>query len=330
MRRSLAPGWIGAALLIGGCAGVPPAEGPGPPAPAVPAPAAAPEPLPDIASLWDFDDPTATRQRMEAVLPRAADRDGYRLELLTQIARTHGVEGGFDAAHAALDRVEAELDGAPPRVGVLYLLERGRAFRSAGERERALPLFVQAWDRARAEGIEPLAVDAAHMAAIAERGDARLQWNLRALEYAEGATDPSARRWLGALYNNIGWDHHDAGRYAEALDLWEKGLAWRVASGAPASSVLVARWTVARALRSLGHFDEALARQRDLLADHETAERPAGFVLEEIGECLLALGRRSEAQSYFARAHDALSRDRWLSEHEPQRLERLRRLAGLE
>jgi len=53
---------------------------------------------------------------------------------------------------------------------VRYLLERGRTFNSAGEKDRARPLFVQAWEIAGAAGLEGLAVDAAHMVPIVVGG----------------------------------------------------------------------------------------------------------------------------------------------------------------
>ena len=54
-----------------------------------------------------------------------------------------------------------------------------------------------------------------------------------------------------------------------------------------------------------------------------------GFIHEEIGECLFALGRPEEARSSFATAYRTLSQDIWLVANEPDRLERLKTLAGL-
>jgi len=60
-------------------------------------------------ALWDFDDPAASERRFRE---RLASTDGE--------------------------------ERLAPRVRVRYLLERGRAFRSAGRPADALPLFVQA------------------------------------------------------------------------------------------------------------------------------------------------------------------------------------------
>lgn len=58
----------------------------------------------------------------------------------------------------------------------------------------------------------------------------------------------------------------------------------------------------------------------------EVVEASAGYVFEEIAECLLTLERSNEARPYFDRVYQELSKGGWLMEHESERLERLRRL----
>jgi tetratricopeptide (TPR) repeat protein len=280
--------------------------------------------------LWDYDDPAATEERFREILPRleAAKEDSLVLQLRTQIARTMSLRRRFDEAHALLDDVAARLDEARPVVRVRYLLERGRTLNSAGRSSDAQPLFVDAWEVARACGEDGLAVDAAHMVAIVESGDESVRWNEIALMLARTSSDPRARRWRGSLLNNLGWTHHGRGEYERARALFEEALEARVAEGKPAE-IDVARWCVARSLRSLGRLDEALARQRELLSDMKAAGRNRdGFVFEEIAECLLALGRANEAQPWFATAWDLLSTLGWLAATEPARLERLHRLGA--
>jgi tetratricopeptide (TPR) repeat protein len=282
----------------------------------------------DIDSLWDYDDPAGTEQRFRALLPECAD-DAQRAEALTQIARTFSLRRRFDDAHRTLDEANSLITNDQSRPYLRYLLERGRTFNSAGQREQASELFTQAWDLAHEIGEENLAVDAAHMLAISEPGERQLEWNLRALDYAEQARDPRARDWLGALYNNLGWTYHAAGEYAKALDLFERAVKVREAKG-QATPLRIAHWCVARCLRSLGRIEAALALQRKLLAELQTNGGSDGYVLEEIGECLLALSRTDEARPYFAQAYALLSQDAWLAESEPRRLERLKQLADSE
>ncbi|HSQ60701.1 MAG TPA: tetratricopeptide repeat protein [Acidobacteriota bacterium] len=285
---------------------------------------------PDFDRLWDYDHPDSTEAAFRALLPAAetsGDRD-YLAQLLIQIARAQGLQMDFDAAAATLDRAEALLTPELRVARVRLLLERGRVLNSSKRREESKPLFRAAWDRAREAGADAYAVDAAHMLGIVETGDSSLAWNRTALDAAERSAEPKARKWLGSLHNNVGWTHHDRGEFETALDHFRKALREREAAGLP-DPVRIARWCVARTHRSLKRYDEALAEQRALLAENEAAGSPDGFVEEEIGECLTALGRDGDAKPHFAAAHALLSKDPWLARDEPERLERLRRLGGV-
>jgi tetratricopeptide (TPR) repeat protein len=231
----------------------------------------------------------------------------------------------FAAAHATLATVEAALTEDLSLARVRYLLERGRVFNSAGQRAEAMPLFLAAWELAERHDQDFYAIDAAHMLAIAAPPAEQLAWNLRALALAETTLDPRARGWCGSLYNNLGWTYHDAGQYGEALAMFQKALAWREASG-PRAQVRIARWMVARALRSLGRLDDALDMQIALQGEYEADGETSGYVYEELGECLLALGHPYDARPYFALAHAELVKDPWLVANEPARLQRLHAL----
>ncbi|MCG3125435.1 MAG: hypothetical protein CHACPFDD_00255 [Phycisphaerae bacterium] len=301
-------------------------------------------PFEQFDDLWDFTQPAATEQKLRALLPaaRASGRAALLAQLLTQIARTEGLQRRFDQARQTLDEAEGLLSaehvsvGAappPPRcvdsadvAGVRLLLERGRVHNSSGQPDAARPLFAEALELARSLSQDFYAVDAAHMLGIVDQGEASLRWNEQAIRMAEASPDPKANNWLGSLYNNTGWTCHDMGRFAEALAWHEKNLAWQLAHQKE-SQAAIARWCIARTLRSLGRVDDALQRQNALLAEHAQRGTSDGFVHEEIAECLLVLARESEARPHFAAAHAALSQDPWLVANESPRLERLKRLA---
>lgn len=289
-----------------------------------------PAPTVDIDSAWDFDHPDSSEAAFTAMLPAvrsSGDRD-LLAQLLTQIARAQGLQMKFDQAWKTLDEAEAQLTPETRTARIRLLLERGRVLNSSKRQEESKPFFHEAWDLARAAGAGGLAVDAAHMLGIVERGDSSVAWNREAIAYAETSSDPKARRWLGSLYNNLGWTLHDAGDAAGALELFQKALATREAEGTP-GPIRIARWCVARALRSLGRIGEALAIQRRLLAENEAGHTPDGYVHEEIAECLLAQGDEAGAKPHFAEAWKVLSEDPWLRRDEPTRLERLKRLGGI-
>lgn len=280
----------------------------------------------DIDALWNYADPAASEQRLRAAAEGASALD--RLLLQTQVARTYSLRARFDEAHRELDAVAADPLAEAPAVAVRLRLERGRSFNSAGQGERARPLFEDAFARAQAAGLDDLAVDAAHMVAIAYgASDLALAWNRRALAIAETSPDPRARRWRLALLNNSAWALHDQGRAAEALPLFEQALAEARQRGRR-TPILIADWSVARCLRSLQRYDEALARQRALLATHLDAGSDDGYVHEEIAENLLALGRADEAAPAFARAAALLGQDPRFVRDEAPRLARLRALGG--
>lgn len=283
--------------------------------------------LPDFDARWDYDQPAESERRFRELLPQAeaSGNRGYHAELLTQIARAEGLQRAFAASHATLDTAAELIGSVAGRPQIRYLLERGRAFNSAGQPDQARALFMQAWELARAQHEDFYAVDAAHMLAIVEPPAQKLAWERRALELAEASDQPRARGWLGSLYNNMGWSHHALGEHTQALDYFERALAAREAAGA-VGPIRIARWCVGRGLRALGRHADALALQQALAAELAGAGQSDGYVDEELGECLLALGQPEQARPHFARAHAELARDAWLAEHEPARIERLREL----
>jgi tetratricopeptide (TPR) repeat protein len=274
----------------------------------------------DFNDQWDYNDPGKTEAAFRELLTKNGNADqDYLLQLKTQIARALGLKGKYPEAHHLLDQVERSMQPGS-LVEVRYMLERGRAFNSDKQPEKALLLFSEASALAQKLGADFFTVDALHMLGIAAPQAARMEWNLKAIQFAENSRDERARGWLATLYNNIGWTHFDEGRYEDALELFEKAVPLREKKG-EAEPLRIAKWCVARALRAVRRVDEALAMQ---LAD----TNPDGFTHEEIGECLLALGRNSEARVEFAKAYEILKDLSWVAE-DTQRISRLKELAGL-
>ena len=283
----------------------------------------------DFEDLWDYGKPAESEARFRDALARAAPGSEAESQLLTQIARTHSLRREFAEANALLDRVEPRLAASPPKIAVRYALERGRTFNSAGDKPRAKALFETAWDKASAARLDFYAIDAAHMMAFVTPPDEQHAWNLKALALTERTPDARAKKWLVSLYNNIGWTYHDQQDYPAALAMFEKALAASEARGS-AGQTRIARWTIARCLRSLGRFDEALARQVALRDDPKLGGAGDGYVHEEIGENLLALKRDAEAPPNFAKAYALLRDDRFMQANEAARLERMRKLGGVQ
>jgi tetratricopeptide (TPR) repeat protein len=144
------------------------------------------------------------------------------------------------------------------------------------------------------------------MLGIVEPPDVAWEWNERAMELARISADPAARSWVGSLANNMGWSRHEAGDVNGAIGLFEQSRDAFLADGR-VDRARVARWSIARCLRSRGDVEEALDAQQTLLAELDALGETDGYVLEEVAECLVALARDDEAQPFFARARAALA-----------------------
>jgi tetratricopeptide (TPR) repeat protein len=245
----------------------------------------------ELDALWDFDDPAGSEARFRGALASSPEPDDA-LVLRTQLARTLGLQKRFDEANAELDAVPA---AAGSLVEVYTLLERGRVLRSSGSPATAVPLFEQALRAAQSAGLDALAADAAHMLAIATEGEEQIAWARRALEIADSSEDPRARRWTASITHNLGWTLHDLGRYDEAMEQWRRALALREERGEP-EPLRIARWTVARGLRSLGRHEEALAIQLAILPEDPEDQ----YVHEELAALYTALGRHADAAHHQA------------------------------
>jgi tetratricopeptide (TPR) repeat protein len=199
--------------------------------------------------LWDFDDLEASEQRFRAQFEQERS-DAGRAEVLTQIARVHGLRDDFESSARTLDEAEA-LAGSSATARVRIDLERGRMHRSSGDSEAALPLFEAAFARASEAGDYYLAGDAAHMCALAvEDRQATDEWTQRGLELGE--REPDAAYWAGPLLNNLGWAYYDSGEYERALELFERALEVRERDPANQAAIAHAREALETTLTALG------------------------------------------------------------------------------
>ncbi len=231
-------------------------------------------------AAWDFGDPAGSEQRLRALGGEVSGDPIASAEVTTQVARAMGLQRRFDEANALLDGIDVEV----PVVAARVALERGRLRNSNGDPAGAAPLFEAAVSHAGDAGDDFLLVDALHMLAIVDPERAE-DWTRQGLAVASASDDPRARRWRGALHNNLGWTLHDAGSFESALAEFERALDAYEETGTP-EQVHIAQWTVARCLRSLGRHAEALAIQERLKANDPADE----YVDEEIGLLRQAMG----------------------------------------
>ena len=287
--------------------------------------------LPDYLSLWDYNNPGDTEKKFRRLLQQ--DEIGKdiisRTVLLTQIARAQGLQRKFNDAHDTLDNVLDLLYVGNVTGRIVYLLERGRVHNSSSHPENARPLFLQAYEESLVHGEDYYAIDAAHMLGIVEKGKNSLKWNMRAIALAETTKDARAQRWLGSLYNNTGWTFFDMKEFDIALDYFNRNIKWHTKKKSR-KELIVAKWCRARTLRAMERIEESLKLQKDLLGEVEREKlEHDGYIYEEIGECLMQLGREKESKKYFGLAYKLLSKDIWLSANEKPRLNRLKKLSDI-
>ncbi len=263
----------------------------------------------DLQALWDFRQPALSEQRFRDALATAQGDEA--LILRTQIARSFGLRGDFEAARRELTALAPALPTAGAEARVRWALEWGRTWASAKHPEaartaetdaRARQAFQDALDQARQHALDGLAIDAIHMMAFVDTAPAdQRRWAEAALAVALASPQPQARRWEASIRHNLGFALHQLGQYPQALDEFQRALALRQQQG-DAAQTGVARWMVAWTLRSLGRLDEALQMQSRLASDNAAAGTPDPYVFDELAELHRAQGREAEARAAAAQA----------------------------
>jgi len=161
--------------------------------------------------------------------------------------------------------------------------------------------FQRALELAREAGLDALAIDAIHMFAFVDRAPAQqLACAEAALAVCLASTQADAQRWQASIRNNLGHALQQLDRHDEALAQLQQALALREQAGQPAA-IRVARWMVARSLRSLGRVDEALQIQLALEREADAAGQPDPHVFAELETLYLARGEPAQARHYAQR-----------------------------
>jgi tetratricopeptide (TPR) repeat protein len=273
---------------------------------------------------WDFDRPDLSEERFRAIVDRAGVDPLVRVEGLTHLARALGLQRRFGEGHETLDLAERDLLVSQSRLSARIKLERGRLFNSAGQPDRSISCFLDAWAMAVRAKADDEAIDAAHMLGIVVGDDEGLAWNRRAFDLALASSDPRGRAWRAPLANNIGWALFDRNDLVGALEVLRQALKFREEARQPAE-ILIAKWAVARTLRALDRIDDALTIQQALQAELSRAGKTDHYVEEELGECLWAAKKRDEAKPWLRRALEGFRTDEWMVANEAERLARLER-----
>ncbi len=293
---------------------------------------------------WGLGDPVIIEKKFYELLPQAEslkDKSIY-LQILSQIALTQALQKKFNEAHKTLNDAEALLtpeeeyskNNPYDLARVRILLERGRVFQQAGNIVEARAYFEKSFEFSKKHKFDFHTINAAHMIAIvAEKPEEKIEWNQRAIEMATSTKDKWAQDWLGPLYNNLGQNYLEIQQFEKALTAFQKALEYRKIEGYM-PNIRVAKWAVARALRSLDRLDEALTIQHELIKEYDAIAQSGsydipiqmftltrGLIYEELAEIY------AEKAIVFAKlAYKDLSHDEMFRKTAPERLERLQRI----
>ncbi len=286
---------------------------------------------------WRQEDPAASEKIYLDMLTRekelAAGDPGFRIELLTQIARAEAAQGKLIEARARLDESEKLLGELLPQVPIKakirHLLEEGRFYTLSRTPSQARMRFSAAWPLAVNAGEDSFVIEIARMMAEIESMKLQEEWIRKAIEVAENSKQEAAQRWLGDLYADLGWRLFELRQFDSALKAHQSSLEnYQHRTSQP--GIFRARWAIGRLLRQLGRYSDALAWNEVLALEMGMDVPVYGRLCEEIAECLLSLKRPVEAQDFFARAHRELSRDTWVPDRHPLRLKRLKDMGKVE
>ena len=266
----------------------------------------------DVSSLWDYSKPELSEQRLRDALTTASEDDALILQ--TQIARTYGLRTDFARAREVLSSIKDQVKNGSPEAQVRYFLELGRTYASTTHptdaqtpesKEMARSLYTQAFDAAKKANLDFLAIDAVHMMVTVDtEPKAQLEWDLKAVAYMEGSSQPEAKKWEGSLRNNVGYAKHLLGQYDQALAQFRLSLAAHERAGS-VRSAQVAHWMIARTLRAQGKFQEAIDIQLRLEREFEQAGDPDPYVFEELEHLYRAANDAARADSYAAKLRNS-------------------------
>ncbi len=279
--------------------------------------------------LQKGDDLFSDRKTVEAleIYVEAADaardeKDNSNLvEAYSQVARCYlstkrkeeGREWLARAAEVATDR---EPEGWSRYLGVRGRYEWQDAAAEAKavspEAPKAAGTFKEMYQFCMANDLFNRAVDAANMITITGEMEERIEWGTRGIEAAEKGNLDS---WLAPLWNNLGWNYDDLGRYEDSLEALKNARKYHYKKESELAK-LIADWSVGHAYRMTGQLDSAstwmnevydwTVKRYDQDSKPENAEW-VGFSHRELGDIALAQGDRKTALDHLKKAKKYLT-----------------------
>ncbi|MFG0331600.1 MAG: hypothetical protein ACF8PN_17065 [Phycisphaerales bacterium] len=235
-------------------------------------------------------------------------------EAASQAGRCRLLDGDLEGGRTWLDRAREFATRDDPDGWSRYRGVLGRLQWKKGDRPTATKTFIDMCAYCESHDRLDRAIDAAHMVALTGDDDEQIEWARRGIQLAERSEH---RRWLGPLWNNLGWNLCDRGEFDAALEALRNARESHYEFG-DAHNRLVADWSVASLLRRLGRVAEARQALEPVKSEAQRRYRedPSADRAEWVGHCHLeaaelelldgarssALERMEEAARFLAEA----------------------------
>ncbi|KAG0004053.1 hypothetical protein BGZ79_010426 [Entomortierella chlamydospora] len=267
--------------------------------------------VPAFELIWDENaESLAIEEAFREILSQTDLSTDLRAEAMTQLARSQGLQGQFEAAKITLKEAFETSQETVPHLR--YQLEMGRVLRSSGQLPESAPYFRKAYEEANRAGAatDYFAADAAHMMAIlypkAGPCDERT-WSQTALEIARKSDNVRTQGWAAIILNNSAWDVFNEGKYEQALKMFTEATAIRKRALDAKETVKskrayrIARWSEGFTLRHMEKNEEAYKIQRQLLDEDDTKPNREELVIlcDKLGLVEEAKEHRSILETKF-------------------------------
>jgi tetratricopeptide (TPR) repeat protein len=244
-------------------------------------------------------------ERIATSADETGDTEAF-VEASAMRARSHLAVGDADKGRPWLSRAKGMASRSVPSGWSRYMAVKGRFEWKDGDNESASRTFRELFDYCEEHELWERAVDAANMVSITGDESLKLDWSLRGIEMAERG---DMTGWLGPLWNNLGWNYHDAGRYEEALDALVKARDYHYMKEAELPR-LIADYSVAHVKMKQGRLEEAQSEMLSVLEwatrlsaeGNEGAVEWMGFGRWDLGEIAAEAGDREKGLSMLEEA----------------------------
>ena len=236
---------------------------------------------------------------------QAAGDNSELIEAYAMIARTYLTVDNKEPGRAWLDKAALYARKGEPLGWSRYLGVRGRFEWKDNQLEKASSTFKEMYQYCSDNKLYERAIDAAHMVAIVGGPEEQVEWRLKGIKEAEAG---NVTRWLGPLWNNLGWTYESTGKYKESVEAYIKAREYHY-KYSDEKSKLMADWALGHAYRLNGQVDSAAQWiTPDLLAKFETLgdDEFQGWVFKELGEIAILRSEPDSALAFLVRAEEKL------------------------